>query len=590
MGQQFLDFEGTKILANKIKEGERKVVFVGSDNAGSNGWYKVASQTCSGYDNTNITFMVTSTYVNTDFGILQLQIRSDNTNIKCNSLSWLTRTGFDPNHYAIAIDGMTWTLYAYLPVGQFGRLCFEILSMSGRSGKNMLWTLNFSDNLNKETTNPTLTKKSSDGATVNHANTTSKLQTARTINGVSFDGSSNISINSMTTGSNITLFADSDSSSTTEYASIKAGGNELKITSSGGGSSPAKNNNNLTFNGNVVYHTGKKPTPSEIGASPSNHNHDDRYYTESEINSKINTINNNINGKANSNHNHTSITNNFNKVDVDTGFDYCGLNKKNNIDLNSWFGVSISNRCEGAETPVGSVNFSVNARNGDVWSRGNIFAQGNQKVYHTGNKPTPREIGAEEKYSGELRDFNNDFNNVLTQGSYSFGGNIANCPVGENKYGKLIVILNDGGTHDNLNNWIWQFILFTDCENGSIYYRNKTNQMGWSEWKLITERQDPMSFMNGWSYQSGAVNVSRNGKTCSMNVIVKGGNVSDGTVIITVPPAYRPASNRWFTVPVYSNSSSFYWKKVVLYPDGRLCCDGSLSYNYSVYLNLTYIL
>lgn len=42
----------------------------------------------------------------------------------------------------------------------------------------------------------------------------------------------------------------------------------------------------------------------ELGSRVSNHNHDDRYYTEEEINSKINTINNNINGKANSNHNH----------------------------------------------------------------------------------------------------------------------------------------------------------------------------------------------------------------------------------------------------------------------------------------------
>ena len=74
MGQQFLDLEGTKILVNKIKEGERKVVFVGSENPDTNGWYKVASQTCSGYGNTNITFMVTSTYGNYHSGILQLQI------------------------------------------------------------------------------------------------------------------------------------------------------------------------------------------------------------------------------------------------------------------------------------------------------------------------------------------------------------------------------------------------------------------------------------------------------------------------------------------------------------------------------------
>lgn len=36
----------------------------------------------------------------------------------------------------------------------------------------------------------------------------------------------------------------------------------------------------------------------ELGSRVSNHNHDDRYYTEEEINSKINTINNNINQKS----------------------------------------------------------------------------------------------------------------------------------------------------------------------------------------------------------------------------------------------------------------------------------------------------
>lgn len=43
-------------------------------------------------------------------------------------------------------------------------------------------------------------------------------------------------------------------------------------------------------------------TASSIGASASGHNHDDKYYTESEIDAKITTINNAINGKANSSH------------------------------------------------------------------------------------------------------------------------------------------------------------------------------------------------------------------------------------------------------------------------------------------------
>ena len=162
MGQQFLDLEGTKILANKIKEGERKVAFVGSDSPNSDGWYKVASQTCSGFGDTNITFMVTSTFLNYNFGILQLQIRSDDTNIHCPRFSWLVRDGFDINHFVIVINGMTWTLYAYQPSSRYGRICFEILSMSSIDRKDMTWTLNFKDNYTKETTVPQANYKSID--------------------------------------------------------------------------------------------------------------------------------------------------------------------------------------------------------------------------------------------------------------------------------------------------------------------------------------------------------------------------------------------------------------------------------------------
>ena len=74
-------------------------------------------------------------------------------------------------------------------------------------------------------------------------------------------------------GGNITIHADSDSSSTGEYALIKAGHNELKIASSAGGTTVTKGQDKLTFNGNIVYHAGRKPTISEIGAAASNHTH-----------------------------------------------------------------------------------------------------------------------------------------------------------------------------------------------------------------------------------------------------------------------------------------------------------------------------
>lgn len=74
-------------------------------------------------------------------------------------------------------------------------------------------------------------------------------------------------------GGNITIHADSDSSSTGEYALIKAGHNELKIASSAGGSTVTKGQDKLTFNGNIVYHAGRKPTVSEIGAAAASHTH-----------------------------------------------------------------------------------------------------------------------------------------------------------------------------------------------------------------------------------------------------------------------------------------------------------------------------
>jgi hypothetical protein len=177
----------------------RNVAFVGSDTALTSGWYKVASQTCSGYGDSNITFMITSTYANYHFGILQLQIRSENSFIDCKSLSWLTRYGFNTSNYIIHIDGMTWTLYAFQPNTQHGRLCFEILSSSNINGKNQSWILNFSDNMTIETSTPIATVISYDSGVVASANT---LSTSRTI-GISggavgtatdFNGSTNISI------------------------------------------------------------------------------------------------------------------------------------------------------------------------------------------------------------------------------------------------------------------------------------------------------------------------------------------------------------------------------------------------------------
>ena len=67
--------------------------------------------------------------------------------------------------------------------------------------------------------------------------------------------------------------------------------------------------NKFTFDGSAAKSV--NITASSVGASASGHTHDDRYYTETEIDSKVSTINNAISGKANSSHTHTiaNITN-----------------------------------------------------------------------------------------------------------------------------------------------------------------------------------------------------------------------------------------------------------------------------------------
>ena len=83
----------------------------------------------------------------------------------------------------------------------------------------------------------------------------------------------NIGAAPVSAGGNITIHADSDASSTSEYALIKAGHNELKVASSAGGGTVTRGQDKLTFNGNIVYHAGRKPTLSELGAAASNHSH-----------------------------------------------------------------------------------------------------------------------------------------------------------------------------------------------------------------------------------------------------------------------------------------------------------------------------
>lgn len=184
----------------------RRTAYVGSDTANTSGWYKVADQTMSGYENSNILFAVTNTYGGNLYGLFTLRIRSNNTNITCDQACWLTRTGFPADSIIVNVSGMKWTMYVNKTVSQYGRIQFEILSEG--SINNVLSNAVLYNSSTPESTKPTATVTSCDNSIVNYANSAGAVAW-----------------------------------------------------------------------GNV---TGKPST-----FTPSSHNHDDRYYTETEINNKL---------------------------------------------------------------------------------------------------------------------------------------------------------------------------------------------------------------------------------------------------------------------------------------------------------------
>ncbi|GEM_PF-1204762 len=79
------------------------------------------------------------------------------------------------------------------------------------------------------------------------------------------------------------------------------------------------------------------------------------------------------------------------------------------------------------------------------------------------------------------------FNNAITHGEYAVGGAIGGqngAPSSGTLYGKLIVIISDGTTHNNSNNWIWQ-TFYSTSGVGHTFIRNKVNDSAWSEWTQI---------------------------------------------------------------------------------------------------------
>ena len=135
----------------------------------------------------------------------------------------------------------------------------------------------------------------SSGSCTGNAATATKLQTARTINGTSFNGTANITTTSWGTARNISI---TDGTNTSTAVSVNGSANvslnlpatiKANLTGNCSGSSGSCTGNAATATRATQDSDGNQinTTYSKVG-----HTHDDRYYTETEVN-------NLLKGKAN---------------------------------------------------------------------------------------------------------------------------------------------------------------------------------------------------------------------------------------------------------------------------------------------------
>ena len=132
------------------------------------------------------------------------------------------------------------------------------------------------------------------------------------------------------------------------------------------------NATNVQVGGNNVYHTGRKPTPADIGASPTNHNH---------FNCGI------IDAKDLNNYTTEGlqgVTNNNCTNQTASGYFYIFNMKYNN-------------------TNIKQIAYGYNQQKIYTRHRYNGTWSGWQKVYTSDNKPTPTEIGAIPESNREIR-------------------------------------------------------------------------------------------------------------------------------------------------------------------------------------------
>lgn len=234
---------------------------------------------------------------------------------------------------------------------------------------------------------------------------------------------------------------------------------DKKFDKTGGTVNGPVNATNLQVGGNNVYHTNRKPTPADIGASPVSHSHDDRYFTEAEINVSMSKKVDKVEGKDLS-------TNDFTNEH---------LNKLNGIAP----GANKYILPAATASALGGVKSGTDIT---VDALGNVSVNDNSHN-HLSTNITPVQLT------------NENLNNISSPGQYYAAGSntVANKPSGVDNFG-LIVIQSAGGFTTQI---------LHDSSRNEMYFRRISTSgiLPWVRLAISGEAQ-PASDVYSWAKAS----------------------------------------------------------------------------------------
>lgn len=299
------------------------------------------------------------------------------------------------------------------------------------------------------------------------------------------------------------------------------------------------NAGNVQVGGNNVYHTGRKPTPADIGASPSSHGH-----THINVPDVRNT-----NPTPNECSDKT-ISAFFNNQYGDAW--------RSGITVKGWTDGYCTWQLSNSSSTTLSEDLKFRAGMGTSWNPW-------RKIYHEGNKPTLSELQA---YGFQrLLGDNENLNNYTKTGFYTQGSN-AQASNGTNYPRPYAGVLEVHASTDGA--MIWQKYHIYGWEN-NIWIR--TYYAGtWNPWRasvyaydLSHESYVKPTFQNGWKSYGGSYD-ARFTKD-SMRIVHLEGLVTGGTMgktIFNLPVGYRPKQG--FQQAVANNFNGY--GQIVIYPGG----------------------